>query len=107
MGENEPEIYEAVSDIAEAVSAEDEAMIEAGMQKLKVATQLLNPEYPPMPPEKRDVAGKQIAKHLRDKGHPAKDTPSWKQAVAIGLSEARQGNPEEGAESPEFAPPEA
>lgn len=94
LEENEPEIAVAVKDIAEAVVDEDVAMIEQGLDELKQATQFLNPEYPPMPEAKKDEAAEGIAKHMREKGHPPKGSKAWKQAVAIGMSEARRGEEE-------------
>lgn len=91
LEENEPEIHDAVMDFARAVSDQDVRMIEHAKQEFKAATQFLNPEYPPLPPEKREEAGESISKHMREKGHPKEGTPEWKQAVAIGLSEARRG----------------
>lgn len=104
LEENEPEIFDALMDVANAITTGDVRMLEHGKQELQAATQLLNPEYPPMPPEKRTEAADRIGQHMQQKGHPAKGTPAWKKAVAIGLSEARQNTPTEGEEMGEGKP---
>lgn len=91
LTENEPEIAEAVTTVAIAAAEEDVALMEEGKAKLEAATQYLNPEYPPMDEGQKAKASEKIAKHMAEKGHPAAGTPPHKQAVAIGLNEARRG----------------
>jgi hypothetical protein len=103
LEENEPEIFEAVMSMASALSEKepDEEMVQHALDELKHATQYLNPEYEPLTEEEQSAASKNIEKHMRAKGNPKKDSPEWKQAVAIGISEARAGNKDKGEESDE------
>lgn len=100
LEENEPEIYDAILALAQAVSEPDAdpTMVEHAQAELEHATQFLNPEYDPLTDEQKKEAGPLIAKHVADKGHPEAGSPEWKQAVAIGLAQARRGEP--GGEEP-------
>jgi len=101
LEENEPEIAAAVNELGEAVSLEDAAMIDRAKVSLQEATQYLNPEYPELSEGQKEKAEKTISKHMREKGHPAAGTPEHKQAVAIGLAEARKGESNPGPEDEE------
>lgn len=98
LQENEPEIHEEIVELAEAVSEDDQEKIDEEMEELLWVTQKLNPEYPELTEEQRKQAGDNIATHIREAGHPKKDSPEWKQAVAIGLAEARRGKEHEGGD---------
>jgi hypothetical protein len=90
LADNEPEIADAIFDLASAIADGDAALLEHAQAELAKATQYLNPEYPPMSEEQKASAGEKIAEHMKAKGHPKKGSKGWKQAVAIGLSQARQ-----------------
>lgn len=90
LQEHEPEIADAVLGLAAAAADEDEQMLEHATSELGGAIQNLNPEYPELTDQQRDAAARYIADEIATFGHPAKDSPEWKQAVAIGLSKARQ-----------------
>lgn len=87
----EPELFDAFSGLAEAVASDDTEQIDTAMADVMSAAQQLNPEYPPMDEGQRERAGELIAKHMADKGHPDYGSDEWKQAVAIGLAQARRG----------------
>lgn len=89
LADNEPEIADALFDLASAIADGDVKLLEHAKAELEAATQYLNPEYPPMSSEQKASAGEKIAEHMRAKGHPKKGSKGWKQAVAIGLSQAR------------------
>lgn len=64
--------------------------VESAKASMMEAVQNLNPEYPELTPAQRARAADFIAEEIRAAGHPAKDSPEWKQAVAIGLAKARK-----------------
>lgn len=106
LEDNEPEIFAAVSALAEAVMNNDQGEIDDAIQGLSSATQYLNPEYPPLDDAQKKVAAEQIPKHLADKGNPPQNSPEHAQAIAIGMSEARKGK-DEAIADPAAPAPEA
>lgn len=90
LEDNEPEIHDAVLELAKAVITGDPRMVEHATTELGAATQYLNPEYPPMDDGQKGKAASLIEKHLGDKGSPEPGTPEHAQAVATGLSQARK-----------------
>lgn len=97
LEQNEPEIHDAVMELAKAVAEGDDNMVQHATDELQQATQYLNPEYPPLDETERHEASGNIAKHITEAGHPPYGSPEHKQAVAIGLSEARAGKAHGGA----------
>lgn len=96
LEDNEPEIFDSIVQVADATMAGDEEGVAMATESLQAAEQNLNPEYPPMSESEKNEASSNIAKHMADKGHPEKDSPEWKQAVAIGIAEARRKGGSEG-----------
>jgi hypothetical protein len=63
LGENEPDIYQAVSALSAAVDAGDVAAIEQAKQQLMAAEQYLVPEYPEFDQAQREAVAAQLAAH--------------------------------------------
>jgi hypothetical protein len=103
LEENEPEIHDALVALGDAIASGDEMALDAAKDQLKSATQYLNPEYPELTEGQKEKASEKISEHMQAKGSPEKDSPEWKQAVAIGMAQARkEDNPgEEEEEEPE------
>lgn len=89
LEDNEPDIHDAVMSLGEAVVGDDPDAVDEAKSELGWAEQHLNPAYSELTEEQRDKAGDYIAQCLDDKDHPAKGSPEFQQAVAIGLAKAR------------------
>lgn len=99
LEDNEPEIYDAVHELAKALVDDDDRMIQHAEDELLTVKQYLTPEYPEFTDAQRKAAPDAIRAELSDS--PADGTPEFRLATIRGLAKVRQEEPEEDEEGEE------
>jgi hypothetical protein len=91
MEENEPEIADALLELAENLTAEepDPRMLGHAREELKTVNQYLSPEYPELTPEQRSAIDKNLSIEMKAAGMPERGEPAWDMAVAKAIVSAR------------------
>ncbi len=88
LEENEPEIHDAVTELAKAVTTGDARMEEHAKEELASAAQNLNPEYEEMKPAERSVMPVAIESRMEEAG-TEHESPEGKLALAQGIADVR------------------
>ncbi len=89
LEQNEPEVLDAVTELAKAAVEGDEAMMDHAKSELKTVAQNLSPEYPELGPAEKSVMPVAIESRLEQAGNPEPETPEHKEALAKGVAETR------------------
>lgn len=97
----EPEIADAVFELADAAATDDDAMLQHGTEELLAAAQQ-DRSYPELDEAQRQEIATLVAEQIRTAGGPERDSPEWQQAIAVGIATARAGDAGELDEDPEL-----
>jgi len=99
LQEHEPEIWDAVTELATALASGDDRMVDHARREFEMVEQYLVPEYPELTPEDREMLAAEIEEKSADAGMPEPESPEFNLMIAQAIATIRSA---EEAEDEDF-----